>query len=66
MYIKDTNEGKGGKPDELILPNKKHSRYGKNLNNIYQKVKSSFKKRHLNKVFYARKKYDEVFPELYY
>jgi len=66
LYIKDTNEGKGGKPDELILPSKNHSKYGKNLNNIYHKVKSSFKKRHLTKVFYAREKYDDVFPELYY
>jgi len=63
LYIKDTNDGKGGKPDELILPKKKG--YGKNLNKIFNLVKASYKKKYLKQVFFAREKYDDVFPELY-
>lgn len=65
LYINDTNDGKGGKPHELILPSKK-TIYGRNLSNIFYKVKSSYKKEYLNKVFYGRKQYKNEFPELYY
>ena len=63
LYIKDTNDGKGGKPDELILPKKKG--YGKNLNKIFNLVKASYKKKYLKQVFFAREKYEDKFPDLY-
>ena len=47
---------------------KKVSRYlpsSKNLNKIFNLVKASYKKKYLKQVFFAREKYDDVFPELY-
>jgi|TARA_B100001079_G_scaffold270761_1_gene285986 hypothetical protein len=64
LYIDDTNNGEGGEPDELVLPNKE-TQDGKKLNEIYHKIKSSYKTEYLEKVFFGRKKYDEIFPELY-
>lgn len=63
LYVNDTNTGKGGEPDELILPSKT-TQIGKELNLIYHKIKSSYNEKYLKQVFYCRKKYDDILPEL--
>ena len=63
LYVNDTNTGKGGEPDELILPSKT-TQIGKEINSIYHKIKSSYNERYLKQVFYCRKKYDDILPEL--
>ena len=63
LYINDTNSGKGGEPDELILPSKK-SAYGKKLNEIYHNILNEINEDFLKEVFFCRKKYDDFYSEL--
>ena len=62
LYIEDTEQGKGGKKD-IVLPNNE-TEAGRELNELYDKITSSYEQKYLEQVFFGRERYEDIFPEL--